>query len=44
MLAEGRIENRGVIVPECLNAERFLSEVPRFDLLVQMEETKLGVN
>jgi saccharopine dehydrogenase (NAD+, L-lysine-forming) len=43
LLAQGRIENRGVIVPECLNADRFLNEVPKFDLRVQMEETKLGV-
>jgi saccharopine dehydrogenase (NAD+, L-lysine-forming) len=42
MLAHGRIENRGVIVPECLNAERFLDEAPGFDLRVQVEETKLG--
>ena len=41
MLGQWRIENRGVIVPECLNADRFLNEAPRFDLRVQMEETKL---
>jgi saccharopine dehydrogenase (NAD+, L-lysine-forming) len=37
MLGQGRIENRGVIVPECLNAESFLSETPKFDLRIQRE-------
>jgi saccharopine dehydrogenase (NAD+, L-lysine-forming) len=41
MLAQGRVENRGVIVPESLNAEEFLDEAPRFDLRVQIE-TQLG--
>jgi saccharopine dehydrogenase (NAD+, L-lysine-forming) len=42
MLAKGEIENRGVIVPECLNAENFLNEASRFNLRVQMEDTKVG--
>ena len=42
MVADGRIEDRGVIVPECLNAERFLGEAPRYDLRVQTEMTKGG--
>jgi saccharopine dehydrogenase-like NADP-dependent oxidoreductase len=42
MLAQGRIENRGVIVPESLNAERFLEEAPRYDLRIQIETTKGG--
>jgi len=42
MLAEGRIENRGVIVPERLDAERFLGETPRYDLRVQLEKMKEG--
>jgi saccharopine dehydrogenase (NAD+, L-lysine-forming) len=42
MLIEGRIENRGVIVPECMNAERFLSEAPKYDLRVQVEKKKEG--
>jgi saccharopine dehydrogenase (NAD+, L-lysine-forming) len=36
MLGRGDIENRGVSVPECLNAARFLDEAPKFDLQVQM--------
>jgi len=38
MVAEGRIQNRGVIVPECLDAERFLGEAPRYDLRIQVEK------
>lgn len=41
MLAEGRIENRGVIVPECLNAARFVDEARKFDIQVQVEKTRL---
>ena len=37
MVAEGRIENRGVTVPECLNAESFLAEAPAYDLRVHLE-------
>jgi len=40
MLAEGRIENRGVIVPECLDAEGFLSECPKYDVPVQVEKIR----
>jgi len=40
LLAQGRIENRGVTVPECLNAETFLGEAPRFDLRIQVEKTQ----
>jgi saccharopine dehydrogenase-like NADP-dependent oxidoreductase len=42
MVAQGRIENRGVIVPECLNAQQFLDEAPRYDLRIQLEKTKRG--
>jgi saccharopine dehydrogenase (NAD+, L-lysine-forming) len=42
MLAEGLIQNRGVIVPECLHAERFLAKAPRYDLHVQVEKLKGG--
>ena len=42
MLAEGRIENRGVIVPELLNAESFLGEAPGYDLRVHVERMKGG--
>ena len=41
MLADGRIENRGVIVPECLNAETFIEEARKFDLEVQVEKARL---
>ena len=41
MVAEGRIENRGVIVPECLNAESFIERVKEFDIHVQTEKVKL---
>ena len=30
MVAEGRIENRGVLVPECLNAESFFEKAKKF--------------
>jgi len=39
MLAAGRIENRGVIVPECLNAEMFIDEARMFGIRVQVEKT-----
>jgi saccharopine dehydrogenase-like NADP-dependent oxidoreductase len=42
MLAQGRVENRGVIVPECLNAQQFLDEAPRYDLRIQIEKTGGG--
>jgi saccharopine dehydrogenase (NAD+, L-lysine-forming) len=42
MVARGSVESRGVIVPECLNAERFLSEAPKYDLRIQTENTKGG--
>jgi len=41
MVAEGQIENRGVIVPECLNAESFIKKARDFDICVQIETTKL---
>jgi saccharopine dehydrogenase (NAD+, L-lysine-forming) len=40
MIAEGRIENRGVIVPECLNAERFIEKARDFDIRIQMETSR----
>jgi len=40
MLAQGRIENRGVIVPECLKAEAFIQEASDFDIKVQVEEVR----
>lgn len=40
MLAEGRIQNRGVTVPECLNAEAFIQEARDFDIRVQVEEVR----
>lgn len=40
MLAEGRFENRGVIVPELLDAESFIEEAKKFGLQVQIEKTK----
>ena len=42
MVAQGRVENRGVIVPECMNAQQFLGETPRYDLRIETEETKGG--
>jgi saccharopine dehydrogenase (NAD+, L-lysine-forming) len=39
MLATGRIPNRGVIAPECLDADKFLQETEKFDVKVQVEET-----
>jgi saccharopine dehydrogenase (NAD+, L-lysine-forming) len=41
MLAGGNIENRGVIVPECLNAEDFLDEARKFAIQVQVEKNRL---
>lgn len=41
MVAEGRIENRGVIVPECLNAESFIERAKEFDVRVRTEKVKL---
>ena len=41
MVAEGRIENRGVIVPECLNAQSFIERAKDFGLQVQTETIKL---
>jgi len=41
MLAAGRIENRGVIVPESLNAEPFIEEARKFGLQVQFDKTRL---
>jgi saccharopine dehydrogenase (NAD+, L-lysine-forming) len=41
MVAEGRIENRGVIVPECLNAKSFIEKAKDFDIHVQIETSKL---
>jgi saccharopine dehydrogenase-like NADP-dependent oxidoreductase len=35
MIAQGRIENRGVAVPECLNAESFLTEASKYDLRIK---------
>jgi saccharopine dehydrogenase-like NADP-dependent oxidoreductase len=40
MLAKGRIENRGVIVPECLKAEAFIREARDFDIEVRVEEVR----
>jgi saccharopine dehydrogenase (NAD+, L-lysine-forming) len=36
-LAKGRIENLGVLVPECLDAEPFIQEARDFDINVQIE-------
>jgi len=41
MIATGRIENRGVTVPECLNSESFLTEAAKYDLRIH-EETLQG--
>jgi saccharopine dehydrogenase (NAD+, L-lysine-forming) len=41
LLAKGVIENRGVIVPECLNAEAFVEEARKLDLQIQVEKTRL---
>jgi saccharopine dehydrogenase (NAD+, L-lysine-forming) len=38
MLAGGRIENRGVIVPECLDAKAFIKEARAFNLQVQIQK------
>jgi len=40
MLAQGRIENRGVIVPEMLDAESFIEEAKKFELQVKVEKNK----
>jgi saccharopine dehydrogenase (NAD+, L-lysine-forming) len=40
MLAQGRVENRGVIVPERLNAQQFLNEAPGYDLRIQLDRTQ----
>jgi saccharopine dehydrogenase (NAD+, L-lysine-forming) len=42
MLTQGRIENRGVIVPECLNVQQFLDEAPKYDLRIQLEKSERG--
>jgi saccharopine dehydrogenase-like NADP-dependent oxidoreductase len=42
MLAQGRIESRGVIVPERMNAQQFLEEAPRYDLRIQLDRTQGG--
>jgi saccharopine dehydrogenase (NAD+, L-lysine-forming) len=39
LLGTGRIENRGVIVPELLNAAQFIEEAQKLELQVQHEET-----
>ena len=39
LLADGRVDNRDVIVPECLNAESFLDEARKFSLQVQIEKS-----
>jgi saccharopine dehydrogenase-like NADP-dependent oxidoreductase len=41
MVAEGQIENCGVVVPECLKAESFIKKARDFDVCVQIETTKL---
>ncbi len=41
MLAEGRIENRGTIVPECLDAASFIEEAKKFDIQVQSQVPQL---
>jgi saccharopine dehydrogenase-like NADP-dependent oxidoreductase len=41
LLADGRIENRGVIVPECLSAESFIDEARKFNLQVQIEKSRI---
>ena len=40
MLAQGLIENRGVTVPECLNADSFLAQAPRYDLQIHVEKMR----
>jgi saccharopine dehydrogenase-like NADP-dependent oxidoreductase len=42
MVAQGHVENRGVIVPESLNAEQFLGEAPKYDLRIETERAKGG--
>jgi saccharopine dehydrogenase-like NADP-dependent oxidoreductase len=41
MLAKGHIVNRGVVVPECLNAEALIEEARRLNLQVQVENAGL---
>jgi len=41
MVAEGRIGNRGVIVPERLNAQSFIERAKDFGIHVQTETTRL---
>jgi saccharopine dehydrogenase (NAD+, L-lysine-forming) len=41
MVAEGRIENRGVIVPECLNAQSFIERAKDFHIDIQTETARL---
>lgn len=41
ILAENEIGDKGVLVPEMLNAERFLQEAEKLDLRIQSEKTKL---
>jgi saccharopine dehydrogenase (NAD+, L-lysine-forming) len=41
MLAAGRIRNKGTIVPELLDAGKFLDETRKFDIRVQVENTSL---
>lgn len=40
LLAEDRIQARGVIVPECLDAESFLDKARNFDVRVEVEKAK----
>jgi saccharopine dehydrogenase-like NADP-dependent oxidoreductase len=42
MLMDGLVENRGVIVPESLDAAKFIEESRKFDLQVQIETEKPG--
>ncbi len=41
MLAEGNIENRGVIVPESLDAAKFIEKARKFGIQVQTEKIRL---
>jgi len=41
MLAEDHIRERGVIVPEMLNAQPFIEEAKNFDLHVQIEKLRV---
>lgn len=42
MLGTGRVENRGVIVPELLDAAQFIEEARKFELQVQHEKARLS--